>query len=601
MKKRTLLSMLLAATTSAAFAAAPQVPTYNELDLSSLVSSGLFHGSVGLGDFNGDDNFDIIVKGRDLNNGWATTIKFLTGDGYNFTSSTDIADPDGCSWERVVVPIDYNSDGKVDIILGGSWGSKLLQNDGAGNFSNVDGFALDYEMSIDGGDAEKWYDGIFAIGDFNHDGYPDIIAFNGNPREDVGGPVLYLNNNGDGTFTRKADDCGLSSQRGGTMAMGDINGDGKLDLVVNGWINNDCIRAYYGNGDGTFTAADAAMFDNTNRGTEKGFITLVDIDSDGDLDLFVTGTSCPQGWALVADVYLNDGTGKFTYKDYGLTGMQSSGADWCDLNADGNMDLVYAGETSNGGKTIVAINQGDGTFAEKDALIGGHRGGAALVAADFNNNGMIDILVMGYQDNGGHHFQIINGMASRGMNEAPTAPSNLKAEEVDGKVVFTWDAGSDSKTPTAALLYNVYVKMTDGRIITLVPANPSTGVLRAVNNIDAALVGCSYTLNVKAADVVEWGVQTIDGCKLGSKFTISKDAISGAEAVKAETVAVKCNGRTITVNADARVRVISLSGSVVADAEVKAGAALDVEATAGVYVVEATTAEGTTATKYIVK
>ena len=488
----------------------------------------------------------------------------------------------------------------MDIILGGSWGSKLLKNDGAGNFSMVDGFALDYEMSIDGNDSEKWYTGIFAVADFNLDGYPDIIAFNGNPREDQGGPVLYLNNGGDGTFTRKADDSGLSSQRGGTMAAGDINGDGKPDLVVNGWIDNDCIRAYYGNGDGTFTAAETAMFDDTNRGTEKGHIILVDIDADGDLDLFVTGTSCPQGWALVADVYLNDGTGKFTYTDYSLPGVQASGADWCDLNADGNMDIVYSGE-NNGAQTHVAINQGNGTFAVKSDLIGGHRGGSVVLAADFNNNNMADILVMGYQDNGGHHFQIMNGLASRGVNSAPTAPANLNAVEDNGVITFTWDAGSDAQTPTAALRYNVYVKTIDGRVITVVPANPALGVLRSVNSVDAALVGCKYALNLKAADVAEWGVQTIDGCKLGSAFAKSTEVTSGAEAVKAEAVAVKCNGRTITVNADAHVRVIDFAGRVVANANLKAGQAIDAELQAGVYVVEATTAQGKTIEKFIMK
>ncbi len=512
-----------------------------------------------------------------------------------------IADVDGCSWERIIVPIDYNADGNVDLILGGSWGSKLLRNNGAGNFTQVEDFALDYEMSIDGDDSEKWYTGIFGIADFNLDGYPDIIAFNGNTREDQGGPVLYLNNGGNGTFTRKADDSGLSSQRGGTMAVGDINGDGKPDVVVNGWIDTDCIRAYYGNGDGTFTAAPTAMFDDTNRGTEKGHIILVDIDADGDLDLFVTGTSCPQDWARVADLYLNDGTGNFAYTESGLTGVEGSGADWCDVNADGYMDLVYAGYSDNGGVTIVAINQGDGTFVMKDSLVGGHRGGAVVMAADFNGNYMADILAMGYQDNGGHHFQIMNGLASRGVNSAPTAPTNLKAVEENGIVTFTWDAGSDAKTPAAALRYNVYVKTTDGRVITVVPANPASGVIRSLNSIDAALVGCSYSLRIAAADVAEWGVQTIDGCKLGSAFATSDEVVSGAEAVKAAAVAVKCNGRTVTVNADARVRVIDFAGRVVATASVKAGEAMSLEVEAGAYMVEATTAQGKLTEKVIVK
>lgn len=599
MRKKSLLSVLLAATTTAAFAA-PQVPSYNEIDLTSLVSPALFHGNLGVVDFNSDDILDVFVKGRDLNNSWIPKFVYLTGDGYSFTNCTVVPELDGTGWERVVLPIDYNSDGIVDVIYGASYGSKLLKNDGKGNFTEVEGFALEGEISIDGNDQQKWYDGVLLTADFNLDGYPDVVTFNGNPREDQGTPTIYLNNQGNGTFTRIAE-SGLNPQRGGTMAIGDINGDGKPDLVVCGWIDNDRIRAYYCNGDGTFTAAETAMFDDTNRGTEKGHIILVDIDADGDLDLFVTGTSCPQGWARVADIYLNDGTGKFTYTDYGLPGVQASAADWCDLNADGNMDIVYVGYGSNGGVTNVAINQGNGTFVVKNNLISAHRDGCSVFAADVNGNGMMDILVMGYQDGSDHHFQLMNGLASRGVNSAPTAPTNLKASSEGGKVTFTWEAGSDAQTPTAALRYNVYVKMNDGRIITVVPANPASGVLRSVNGVSGALVGCSYTLNVNAADVAEWGVQTIDGCKLGSAFATSTEITSGAEAVKAEKVAVKCNGRTITVNADAQVSVIDFAGRVVANASVKAGEAMGTNLAAGVYVVEATTAQGKKIEKFIIK
>ena len=67
MKTKSLLSIMLAASATAAMAA-PQVPSYNELDLSSIVSSGLFRGNCGVADLNGDDILDIFVKGRDLNN-----------------------------------------------------------------------------------------------------------------------------------------------------------------------------------------------------------------------------------------------------------------------------------------------------------------------------------------------------------------------------------------------------------------------------------------------------------------------------------------------------------------------------------------------------
>lgn len=64
---------------------------------------------------------------------------------------------------------------------------------------------------------------------------------------------------------------------------------------------------------------------------------------------------------------------------------------------------------------------------------------------------------------------------------------------------------------------------------------------------------------------------------------------------------MKCNGRTITVNTDAQVRVIDFAGRVVANASVKAGEAMGTNLAAGVYVVEATTAQGKKIEKFIIK
>lgn len=541
--KKILLNALVASSAMAAMAAAPQVPTYTEISMPTSIG-GFFRGNNGVADLNGDGNLDIFIKGRVLPN-WTTTLYYFTGDGYSFEETNTIPDVDGCSWERIITPIDFDADGDVDFILGASWGSKLLENDGAGNFTEKNGDMLPWELSIDGDDVEKWYDGVHAVADFNLDGYPDVVSFNGNPREDAGTPVIYINNGGDGTFTRDTD-SGLQAQRGGTMVAGDINNDGKPDLVVVGWMDSfqsgNCIRAYYGNGDGTFTLADNDNFDIENRGTQNGFITLVDIDSDGDLDLFVTGESYPQGWNKLADLWINDGTGVFTLDtNVAFTGVKASGADWGDLNADGNMDLVYAGESADGAKTVVLINQGDGTFAQKEDLLLGHRGGAVVTVADVNSNNMMDIIVQGYCDaysdgteGGPYHAQVYNGLASRGMNTAPDAPSGLVAEANGDKVVFTWNAGSDSQTPVAALRYNVYVKLSNGKILSIIPADITTGKLRSIE-VGAALTTCSYTLNVKADDIAEWGVQTIDGCKLGSEFAVSAE-VSAIENIEIDNV-----------------------------------------------------------------
>ena len=114
------------------------------------------------------------------------------------------------------------------------------------------------------------------------------------------------------------------------------------------------------------------------------------------------------------------------------------------------------------------------------------------------------------------HFSVWNG-SGVSANTAPTAPTALKASDEDGNVTLSWDAATDKETPVAALRYNVYVKLNDGTVFSNVAADPATGKLRH-GNVDAAITTTSCKLNIKAADIAEWGVQTIDGGKLSSAF-----------------------------------------------------------------------------------
>ena len=122
--KKLLLTAASVATVLGATSAALRVPTFNEIDLTQYISNNHAHGNVFTADLDGNDIPEMIVKGRDLGNSWNTEIKYLTSDGFNFTGATSVdywADF-GTSWERIIVPIDYNADGKVDLLAEASWG-----------------------------------------------------------------------------------------------------------------------------------------------------------------------------------------------------------------------------------------------------------------------------------------------------------------------------------------------------------------------------------------------------------------------------------------------------------------------------------------------
>lgn len=575
-------------------------PALSKLNISNICPPGLFQGNMAFIDANNDGNLELLVKGRDVPNGWATTIKLLSGDGYGYTAGADISDPDGCSWQRVVVPIDYNADGNIDFILGSSWNAKLMQGDGSGNFTMVDTelFKLDGEISIDGSDGERWYCGLTAVADFNGDGYPDIVTFCGNPREDQGEPVLFINKGGTGEFEKMAG-IGLNPQRGGTMAVGDFNKDGYPDLAVLGWIDNDRVRLYKNDGNGMFEETCSANFDELNAGTENGYIMFVDADNDGWLDVFVTGESCPQGWAKQAALYKNNNGTAFT-KIEGLDfpGVKAAGADWADLNGDGLMDIVYAGESDNGEICVVAYANGDGTFTVNNEIIAGHRGGASVAIADFNNNFKPDVAVMGYGN--GDLFELYNNATSRGTYSAPSAPANPVCEAKGNKTEFRWEAGSDKVSPEAALRYNLYVKTKEGKVFCTVPADPTTGKLLQ-GDVHAASTALTRTLNIKKDDIAEWGVQTINSARLVSEFAKGTDAGSGVAEINTESFSVVYAGGILSASADSEVAAYDMSGAKVASFALAAGenAALNLEN--GVYLLVAKCADAVKTLKIVVK
>lgn len=586
MNKHILFSGILTAAT--VLGAQSATPTFVELsNLKDIISNGYCHGNAILVDVNNDGNFEIVGKGRDLNNSWQTDIFCVSGDGYSFTKNNMLSDPDGCSWERVVVPIDYNCDGNVDLILASSWNAKLLINNGDGTFDVnkglVDGFALDGEISIDGDDSEKWYSGLMAVADFNGDGYPDILTFCGDPRNDQGTLTIFINEKGSGKFT-KNETTGLKAHRGGTLAVGDFNRDGLMDIAVSGWnddFGNDCIKVYKNNGDLTFTEVASDSFAKSKAGVEKGAIKFLDINNDGYLDLLVTGESCVNDWAKSAFLFKNVNGTDFVKMEAGLQGICKSGIDWCDLNGDGFVDFVYSGE-SDKAITIISYNNGDGTFTLDSTSIGGHRGGSTVELGDFNNNLVPDMLVMGYNDNG-PHFQIYNSMQSRGVNTVPSAPVALSAKSEGDATVFTWEAGSDKETPAEALRYNFYAKLTDGQIITLVPVDAVSGKLKQAN-VDASLTGTSYCLNVPLDKISEWCVQSIDGGKATSQFAMASTA--GVEDMEQANASFVIDGSILTVSADMEVEIFSVSGVSVMKSGLKSGESVSLDMKSGIYVVK---------------
>jgi hypothetical protein len=224
------------------------------------------------------------------------------------------------------------------------------------------------------------------MGDFNGDGILDLAVVNN--EDDT---VTILLGNGSGTFTKVGNPVPVGYAPT-SVAVGDFNGDGVLDLAVaNFGSNSNSVTILLGNGNGTFTqAANSPVMVGVNPKS----VAVGDFNGDGILDLAVANFGSNS-----VTILLGNGNGAFTQaanSPVSLGGSpQSSG---CgpqsvavgDFNADGVLDLAVANGTCD--TVTILLGNGNGTFAQA-ANSPATAGATSVAVGDFNGDGIPDMAV----------------------------------------------------------------------------------------------------------------------------------------------------------------------------------------------------------------
>ena len=323
------------------------------------------------GDFNGDNNFDVATNSTS-DDGWSGGIVILLGKNDGSLAAQErfqVFEP------RTAITGDLNSDGRKDLIVGSGVLTVFLA-DAQGRFIPQPSVA----SSPNG----------MALGDFNHDGVPDLA-------ESVGADDIFIRlGNGDGTFQSALPFP--APYRSNAIAVADFNGDGNDDLAVanEGYYidgDPDFVSILLGNGDGTFGSARTF-----GVGASPGSLVLGDYNGDGKIDIAVRDYN---GVAVL--IGLGDGTFAAARRSpYGGTFPPAPMAKG-DFNGDGKEDLVIpiASPGINFGSVTVLFGHGDGTFAQGTYLSVTGRP-LSVATADFNADGRMDIAVgtagRGYYD-----------------------------------------------------------------------------------------------------------------------------------------------------------------------------------------------------------
>jgi uncharacterized protein (TIGR03437 family) len=354
---------------------------------------------IAAGDFNGDGFQDIAIA-----NAASATVSVYVGSGNGtFSPAATVTLPDGCS-AAYIASAKFTGAAQPDLLVVCAMGQLLiLPNAGHGTF----GTPISTTLPLG-----AWIGNLMigqvhpAIADFNGDGKLDlVIPALGESAFGASEVAWYLLlGKGDGTFQAPSS-LPFTGIMPLSVVAGDFNGDGKTDLAAAAYDNTGSpwLEVAPGNGDGTFQTPVLTALPATS-GT---VLLAADVNGDGKLDIVVagsclylnlTGTGASVDNAGVT-VLLGDGKGNFTIGFDTAEPNYVSDATLAGVLETGRLDLVEAtisfsaAGTAPSGAVQIRPNNGDGTFGSPIVLPTSTSAVPTdVTTADFNGDGRPDIV-----------------------------------------------------------------------------------------------------------------------------------------------------------------------------------------------------------------
>lgn len=279
---------------------------------------------------------------------------------------------------QAVATADFNRDGRLDLATANVSDNSVSVRlgDGQGGFDAETRFS-----------AGVYPPGSMAVGDFNNDGNLDL-ALAGTGAQSYGGVVSVLLGNGDGGLRPPINRYLTSIGQPLSIAEGDFNADGMLDLAVAStyyyrYAGETYVEILLGNGAGAFTDGDRKGLPFASNLA----VTVADVNADGRPDVVVANE-----YNALISVLLGNANGTLSY-NYGASdfaaGNNARGIAVGDFTGDGIPDLLVTGYSH----VAVLPGLGGGTFADRIVTLANNSYQTALGVGDFNGDGKLDAVV----------------------------------------------------------------------------------------------------------------------------------------------------------------------------------------------------------------
>jgi len=474
----------------------PTTAATADVIITGETTNNYFGYSLTSGDFNADGRIDLAAGAINYSSNTGRAYIFYNDGSIPTTAATaDViitGESAGSYFGYSMTSGDFNADGKTDLAVGAygypAYGfigrAYIFYNDGS-----IPTTAATADVIVTGETTSSYFGNTLTSGDFNSDGKTDLFV--GAPQYGSNRGRVYLYTFNDGVTTGET----TINSFGYAMTSGDFNADGKTDLAVGAYgYSSSTGRAYIFYNDGSIptTAATADVIITGESGSEFGNALISgDLNADGRTDLIVGAHFYSSGTGR-AYIFYNDGSIPTTAAtaDVIITGESGSrfsydlGLATGDFNADGRIDLAIGAYnySSLTGRAYIFYNDGSipTTAATADVMITGETTnddfGYAMVSGDFNADGRIDLAVgaLGYSTNAGRAYIFYNDGSI--PTTAATADVIITGESAGsgfGSSIVAGDLNADGKTDLAvgAFAYSsftgrAYIFYNDGSIPT---------------------------------------------------------------------------------------------------------------------------------------